>query len=46
MEDAAAKKVKAAAIITSGFSEIGNYELENKIVATAKKAGIRVLGPN
>jgi len=46
MEDAATKKVKTAAIITSGFSEIGNYELENKIVATAKKAGIRVLGPN
>ncbi|MEM3458373.1 MAG: CoA-binding protein [Candidatus Bathyarchaeia archaeon] len=46
MEDAASKKVKVAVIISSGFSEIGNYELENKIVATAKKAGIRVLGPN
>ncbi|MBX5328151.1 MAG: CoA-binding protein [Candidatus Bathyarchaeota archaeon] len=46
MEDAASKKVKVAVIISSGFSEIGNHELENKIVATAKKAGIRVLGPN
>jgi acyl-CoA synthetase (NDP forming) len=46
MEDAAAKKVKAVAIISSGFSEIGNHELENQIVTTAKKAGIRVLGPN
>ena len=46
MEDAASKKVKAVAIISSGFSEIGNHELENQIVATAKRAGIRVLGPN
>jgi len=46
MEDAASKKVKVAVIISSGFSEIGNHTLENKIVATAKKVGIRVLGPN
>jgi len=46
MEDAASKKVKAVAIISSGFGEIGNHELENKIVAIAQKAGIRVLGPN
>lgn len=46
MEDAASKGVKAVVIITSGFSEIGNHELENRIVEIAKKAGIRVLGPN
>ena len=46
MEDAASKKVKAVAIISSGFSEIGNHELENQIVTIAKKAVIRVLGPN
>jgi acyl-CoA synthetase (NDP forming) len=46
MEDAASKKVKAVVIISSGFGEIGNYELENRIVAIAKKAGMRVLGPN
>ncbi|MEM3626801.1 MAG: CoA-binding protein [Candidatus Bathyarchaeia archaeon] len=46
MEDAAEKKVKAVVIISSGFSEIGNRELENQIITTAKKAGIRVLGPN
>jgi len=46
MQDAAAKKVKAAAIISSGFSEIGNYELENKVIDIAKKTAIRVLGPN
>ncbi len=46
MRDAASKKVKNAVIISSGFSEIGNHELENQIEAIAKKAGIRVLGPN
>jgi acyl-CoA synthetase (NDP forming) len=46
MQDAAAKKVKDIAIISSGFGEIGNHELENQVVAIAKKAGMRVLGPN
>ena len=46
MEQAAAKKVKAAIIISSGFKEVGNKELEDQVVATAKKGGIRVLGPN
>jgi len=46
MEDAAAKNVKAVVIISSGFGEVGNRELENKIVTIAKKAGMRVLGPN
>jgi len=46
MEDAASKRVNAVVIISSGFSEIGNRELENKIVTTANKAGMRVLGPN
>jgi len=46
MREAAAKGVKAAAIITAGFSEIGNHELEKEIAEIAKKAGMRVLGPN
>jgi len=46
MEEAAAKKVKAAIIISSGFKEIGNVDLEAQVVAAAKKGGIRVLGPN
>ncbi len=46
MDEAVAKKVKTAIIITSGFREIGNIEQEQQIVATAKKAGIRILGPN
>jgi acetyl coenzyme A synthetase (ADP forming)-like protein len=46
MEDAASKNVKAVVIISSGFSEIGKHELENKVLTIAKKAGIRILGPN
>jgi acyl-CoA synthetase (NDP forming) len=46
MEEAVTKKVKAAIIITSGFREIGNTEGEQQLVTTAKKGGIRILGPN
>jgi acetyl coenzyme A synthetase (ADP forming)-like protein len=46
MRDAAAKNAQAAVIISSGFGEVGNHELEMEVVAIAKKAGIRVLGPN
>jgi acyl-CoA synthetase (NDP forming) len=46
MQEAATKGVKAAVIITSGFSEVGNHELEEEVTTIAKKAGIRVLGPN
>jgi acyl-CoA synthetase (NDP forming) len=46
MENAGEKGVKAAVIISSGFSEIGESELEKEVEAHARKAGIRVLGPN
>ena len=46
MEEAVAKGVKAAIIISSGFREVGNVELEQRLVATAGKGGIRILGPN
>ena len=31
---------------TSGFSEVGNVELENEVKELAKKNGIRLVGPN
>jgi acetyltransferase len=40
------KGVKHLAIITSGFSEVGNLEEERRIVALAQEGGARVLGPN
>src|SRR3989304_2473516 len=46
MQEAAAKKVQVAVIISSGFREVGNADLEDQVVAIAKAAGIRVLGPN
>lgn len=46
IESCAQKGVKHIQVITSGFSEIGNTEEENKIVAIAREKGIRVLGPN
>jgi acyl-CoA synthetase (NDP forming) len=46
MEEAAAKNVKACIIISAGFREVGNADLEEQVVAIAKKGGTRVLGPN
>ncbi|MCW4001343.1 MAG: acetate--CoA ligase family protein [Candidatus Bathyarchaeota archaeon] len=46
MEEAVAKKVKTAIIISSGFKEVGNKDLEAQVIAAAAKGGIRVLGPN
>lgn len=40
------KKIKSGIIISSGFSEIGNQKLEEKIKQTAKKYNINILGPN
>ncbi|MCS7104813.1 MAG: acetate--CoA ligase family protein [Thermofilaceae archaeon] len=40
------KKVSAVAVISSGFKEVGNVELEEQVVETARKYGFRILGPN
>jgi acetyl coenzyme A synthetase (ADP forming)-like protein len=48
MEDLALHGTRLAIIISSGFREIGNEgrEREEKILETARKAGMRVIGPN
>jgi len=46
MEDAARKGVKAAVVISSGFAEIGDIDLEEQVKRIAHQAGIRLLGPN
>jgi acetyl coenzyme A synthetase (ADP forming)-like protein len=46
IREAVQKGVKFAEIITSGFSEVGEKELENEVVATAKAGGLRIIGPN
>jgi len=40
------KGVKGMIVITSGFSEVGDVELEREIVRVARSYGMRVLGPN
>ncbi|AAL81209.1 CoA-binding protein [Pyrococcus furiosus DSM 3638] len=37
---------KGAVVISAGFSEVGNVELEKELIKAAKEAGIRVIGPN
>ncbi len=44
--ECAEKHVKTIAMITSGFSEVGNKELEDKIVGICRKNKIPLLGPN
>jgi acyl-CoA synthetase (NDP forming) len=46
LEDCGKKGVKAAIIITSGFSEAGNAAGEAEIKQVAEKYGIRFTGPN
>jgi acetyl coenzyme A synthetase (ADP forming)-like protein len=40
------KNVKGAIVITAGFSEVGNIELEEQVLKSALKWGVRVVGPN
>ena len=38
--------IKGAVVISAGFSEVGNVELERELVENARKHGVRVIGPN
>ncbi len=40
------KGVKYLSVISSGFSEVGELDLENELVSLAHHYGMRVLGPN
>ena len=40
------KGIKAAVIISSGYSEVGNLEEEKELVSEAGRWGIRIIGPN
>jgi acetyltransferase len=48
IEDAAAAGVRAAVILTSGFGETGaeGRALQERVMAAAKRGGVRLLGPN
>lgn len=46
LENCGKKGVKGLMVITSGFSEVGRRDLEDEIVAIARRYGMRILGPN
>ena len=48
MEQCAKLGVKAVIIITAGFKEIGEQgrQLEQQVIQIARRAGIRIIGPN
>jgi len=46
LDECGRKGVQAAIIVSGGFKETGMNDLESQIVETAKKYGIRILGPN
>ncbi len=45
-EECGKKGIKALSVITSGFSEVGRRDLEDELVAIARRYGMCVLGPN
>jgi acetyl coenzyme A synthetase (ADP forming)-like protein len=46
MEEVGKKGIPGAVMIPSGFGEVGEIELQNELVATARKHGVRIMGPN
>jgi acetyl coenzyme A synthetase (ADP forming)-like protein len=46
LQEVGEKGVAGAIMIPSGFAETGNQDLQDEIVGIARKAGVRILGPN
>jgi acetyl coenzyme A synthetase (ADP forming)-like protein len=46
MEEVGRKGIAGAVMIPSGFGEVGEVELQNELVATARKHDVRIMGPN
>ncbi|MDR3078735.1 MAG: acetate--CoA ligase family protein [Rickettsiales bacterium] len=46
IDDCVARRVKNVSIITAGFGEVGNHELEDAIGKKCLDSGINLLGPN
>ncbi|MEE8213240.1 MAG: acetate--CoA ligase family protein, partial [Alphaproteobacteria bacterium] len=46
MEEVGRKGIPGAVMIPSGFGEIGEVELQDQLVATARSHGVRIMGPN
>jgi acetyl-CoA synthetase (ADP-forming) len=46
IEECGQKGIKSLIVISSGFKEIGNAELEERVLSIVRKYGMRMLGPN
>ena len=46
LEEVGEKNIAGAIMIPSGFAETGEVELQNEMVAIARKHNVRVMGPN
>ncbi|MFJ9555878.1 acetate--CoA ligase family protein [Nocardiopsis sp. NPDC101807] len=46
LEEVGAKGAAAAILIPSGFAETGEQELQDEVLAIARRHGVRLLGPN
>ena len=46
MEEVGQKGITGAVMIPSGFGEVGENELQDELVAVARKHGVRIMGPN
>jgi acyl-CoA synthetase (NDP forming) len=46
LEECGHKNVKGVVVISAGFTEIGNSDLEKQVLESASKHGVRVIGPN
>ena len=46
LEGAAKRGAKGAIVVSGGFSEIGNEDLERKLLEVARNYKVRVIGPN
>ena len=46
LEEVGEKNIAGAIMIPSGFAEIGEVELQNEMLAVARKHNVRVMGPN
>ena len=46
LEECGKKKVKTAIVVSGGFAEIGNVDLQNQMATVAEKYDMPTLGPN
>lgn len=46
LEECGRKGIRGVVVISGGFSEVGNIELEKKLASVSKRYGLQVIGPN